>query len=494
MTVSLFSTSGANKSAILSDMQQDVLDMCHFQQLPEFVATDYTVESVMSMMHHTNGTALLLLDEMKKIKATDEYKPGGKQGSGNEKLMELQSGQRFIQIRKGSGSGTRQGESEDQDEGSPDRAGVSGVKVLEAQSHLNISGCTHMHTGRTWFNAEEGSTDGKMTRFDCAVVDAEYQDLPDRAVMETLGATMTDGLDFFLLLNLMRTLRNLFVEASAMKGMLFLNDEAYVAFQEVIATRLNVPLNKLKNYKEAGAIASSLSKAKGKILKLSGVLFLLTLAAELAEEDAIKTFCFEEEDEQSSEARTRHLELQKLVQSVPVVKDALAEEDGKVITKRALEYAVEWAFMFHETGAAFQNGMEPKLKMPGGHGASSILRSEVLADADAPSETSDAESAASRRPALKSFERHLYWGVHAVLTSKKFEDRVVSASYMTKVRCLWRMCHDMLFLASMPLSSLEFGRSLRVYFSARQTSWRLRKVSQLSMPSPSSSSSRNLQD
>ena len=96
MTVSLLSTSGANKSAILAELQSTVDAVNEYQGQPSFIATDYTIESLMALMGDTGGTALLLLDEMKKIKAVDEYK-SSKQGSGNEKLMELQSGQKFRQ-------------------------------------------------------------------------------------------------------------------------------------------------------------------------------------------------------------------------------------------------------------------------------------------------------------------------------------------------------------------------------------------------------------
>ena len=127
--------------------------------------------------------------------ATDEYK-GSKQGSGNEKLMELQSGQKFRQIRKGpppsapppadtqeeglGGDGTQDSAAES----AAPAAARSSIHVIEATSHLNIAGCTHMHTGASWFKAEQGATDGKMTRFDCVCVDAEYEDLPDRDKMD----------------------------------------------------------------------------------------------------------------------------------------------------------------------------------------------------------------------------------------------------------------------------------------------------------------------
>ena len=140
------STSGANKSSMLADLQLYVEDACEYQGMPPMIATDYTVESVMAMMGDNDGTALLLLDEMKKIKATDEYK-SGKQGSGNEKLMELQSGIKFRQIRKG---GARAASADEESgAGSPEER--RSVHVIEAQSHLNIAGCTHMHTGTAWF-------------------------------------------------------------------------------------------------------------------------------------------------------------------------------------------------------------------------------------------------------------------------------------------------------------------------------------------------------
>ena len=158
MTVSLMSTSGANKSAMLADLQLYVEDACEYQGMPPMIATDYTVESVMAMMGDNDGTALLLLDEMKKIKATDEYK-SGKQGSGNEKLMELQSGIKFRQIRKG---GARAAPDEDS-AASPDER--RSVHVIEAQSHLNISGCTHIHTGTAWFQVRVGARSHTSLQF-----------------------------------------------------------------------------------------------------------------------------------------------------------------------------------------------------------------------------------------------------------------------------------------------------------------------------------------
>ena len=135
---------------MLGDLQEVLEDTAKFHGMPPFIATDYTIESIMAMMCDTNGTALLILDEMKKIKAVDEYK-GGKQGSGNEKLMELQGGVRFRQIRKG-GGGNKGDTSRDEDAtDSSEEQLKSSVKVFEAKSHLNICGCTHMHTGTAWF-------------------------------------------------------------------------------------------------------------------------------------------------------------------------------------------------------------------------------------------------------------------------------------------------------------------------------------------------------
>ena len=97
MTVALLSTSGANKSAILGELQAVVDAVCEFQGQKPFTATDYTIEATIALMGDTGGTALLLLDEMSKVKAGDEYKSTGKPTSSNEKLMELQSGQKFRQ-------------------------------------------------------------------------------------------------------------------------------------------------------------------------------------------------------------------------------------------------------------------------------------------------------------------------------------------------------------------------------------------------------------
>ena len=71
---------------------------------------------------------MMVMDEMKKLKAVDEYK-GGK-GAGNEKLMELQSGQKFRLIRKGGAPAARA--SEQESETTPVQAPRS-VAVTEAR-------------------------------------------------------------------------------------------------------------------------------------------------------------------------------------------------------------------------------------------------------------------------------------------------------------------------------------------------------------------------
>ena len=409
MTMALLSVSGANKSAVLGDLQEYVTETCRYTGMPDILATDYTIESVMAMMGDTGGTATLLLDEMKKVKAVDEYK-GGKQGSGNEKLMELQSGQKFRQIRKGSSTPAQS----DDTNGTPER---SSIRVIEAKSHLNIAGCTHVHTGCKWFKDEEGSTDGKMTRFDCCVVDAAYEDLPDRKVMESLSEKMAEGMDLFVIFVLVRALREIFV--AEYQGNILLDDYAYKELQRVIKDLINPSLNVLKSEPLAGAQTSSWSKLKGKIVKLSGCLFMLSEAAKLAEEEEIQSFDF---DTSSFE------ELVEIVRDLSPHLERVT--DGKIITFEALEFATQWAFMFHDTGLALQHCMVPRLHLPV-LSRRTTTTERVGPDDDTLSDVSADSSASVKIRKRRDFATALEWATHIVLTSPKFEDRIVSASYMT---------------------------------------------------------------
>ena len=435
MTVALLSTSGANKSAILAELQATVDDVCEWQKDKPFTATDYTIESVMALMGDTKGTALLLLDEMKKIKATDEYK-SGKQGSGNEKLMELQSGQKFRQIRKGgpapASAATDELESgeltstPDSDAQQPQSRARSSVHVIEARSHLNIAGTTHVHTGSAWFQAEQGATDGKMTRFDCLVVDAAYEDLPDREVMEALGQSIADNVDLFTILNVVKALRDILIEDDEIKGDIFLNDEGYTRFQAVIKETINPTLNSLKMVPAAGAQSSSYSKMKGKILKLSGALFMLTTAAELAADDTVKSFDYDKGDAD---------DLKRVLKVI--LDDRFEDTGGKVIGPEAVEYAIQWAGMFHETGLALQQCMVPRQRLPAslqpiGADTDSLSFAPGAAEGVAPIAPNEKRKGIAQFISKPPCETDaLNWGAHHVLMSKKFESHIVSASYMS---------------------------------------------------------------
>lgn len=415
MTLALLSTSGANKSAVLADLQATVADVCKYRQVHNYIATDYTLEAVQALMGETDGTALLVLDEMKKIKATDEYKKNV--GSGNEKLMELQSGQTFRVIRKGGARPSAH------DEHSPETPGeASAVSVIEAQAHLNIAGTTHVHTGAAWFKNEQGMTDGKMTRFDCVAVEAQYSDLPDREDMEKLGISIDDGIDLFLLFNVIASLRDIFVNDANRKGILLLDEDAYAHFQEFIKNNVNPKLRELAREPQAGAQVSSLSKLKGKVLKFSGAVFLMMVAAEICALDEIREYDFDPDDDKDTVAFTA------IVKATLIVKELVDQtKEGKIITKEALEFAILWGTMFHETGMALQHCMVRRTRLPAALG-SEISAVHATSDDDSESQHSND---ADRRPKHSLFEITACWAAHAIITAKKFEAHQVSASYMS---------------------------------------------------------------
>ena len=415
MTLALLSTSGANKSAVLADLQATVADVCKYRQVHNYIATDYTLEAVQALMGETDGTALLVLDEMKKIKATDEYKKNV--GSGNEKLMELQSGQTFRVIRKGGARPSAH------DEHSPETPGeASAVSVIEAQAHLNIAGTTHVHTGAAWFKNEQGMTDGKMTRFDCVAVEAQYSDLPDREDMEKLGISIDDGIDLFLLFNVIASLRDIFVNDANRKGILLLDEDAYAHFQEFIKNNVNPKLRELAREPQAGAQVSSLSKLKGKVLKFSGAVFLMMVAAEICALDEIREYDFDPDDEKDTVAFTG------IVKATLIVKELVDQtKEGKIITKEALEFAILWGTMFHETGMALQHCMVRRTRLPAALG-SEVLAAHATSDDDSESQHSND---ADRRPKHSLFDITACWAAHAIITANKFEAHHVSASYMT---------------------------------------------------------------
>ena len=106
--------------------------------------------------------------------------------------MEMQSGQKFRQVRKGGSKPPSAPSSPEtvadgalEADGGEDSAGgqlSSRINVTEARSHLNIAGTTHAFTGCSWCKKQEGDTDGRMARFNLVVVEAEYTNLPDRKV------------------------------------------------------------------------------------------------------------------------------------------------------------------------------------------------------------------------------------------------------------------------------------------------------------------------
>ena len=415
MTLALLSTSGANKSAVLADLQATVADVCKYRRVHNYIATDYTLEAVQALMGETDGTALLVLDEMKKIKATDEYKKNV--GSGNEKLMELQSGQTFRVIRKGGARPSAH------DEHSPETPGeASAVSVIEAQAHLNIAGTTHVHTGAAWFKNEQGMTDGKMTRFDCVAVEAQYSDLPDREEMEGLGISIDDGIELFLLFNVLASLRDIFFNDANRKGILLLDEDAYAHFQEFIKNNVNPKLRELAREPQAGAQVSSLSKLKGKVLKFSGAVFLMMVAAEICALDEIREYDFDPDDENDTVAFVG------VVKATQIVKELVDEtKEGKIITKKALEFAILWGTMFHETGMALQHCMVRRTRLPAALGGAEAA-ALVTSDDDSESQNSND---ADRRPKHSLFDIPACWAAHAIITAKKFEAHLVSASYMT---------------------------------------------------------------
>ena len=423
MTLALLSTSGANKSAVLADLQATVADVCKYRRVHNYIATDYTLEAVQALMGETDGTALLVLDEMKKIKATDEYKKNV--GSGNEKLMELQSGQTFRVIRKG---GARPS-AHDEQSLSPETPGeASAVSVIEAQAHLNIAGTTHVHTGAAWFKNEQGMTDGKMTRFDCVAVEAQYSDLPDREEMEGLGISIDDGIDLFLLFNVLASLRDIFFFDANRKGILLLDPEAYAHFQEFIRNSVNPKLRELAREPQAGAQVSSLSKLKGKVLKFSGAVFLMMVAAEICALDEIREYDFDPDDDNDTNKFTA------IIKATLIVKELVDKtKEGKIITKKALEFAILWGTMFHETGMALQHCMVRRTRLPpplGGAESEAPTLSMTDDHSDSDSQYSN-DADADRRPKHSLFDIPACWAAHAIITSKKFEAHMVSASYMT---------------------------------------------------------------
>ena len=230
--------------------------------------------------------------------------------------------------------------------------GRSSVQVIEATAHLNTSGCTHIHTGCAWFQAEKGATDGKMTRFDCVAVEALYEDLPDRDELEKLGSIINEEADLFLFLNLIKSIVDVIAGQDG-NGLMLLTDEGFQVFKTFINTQVNPQLNKLVMVPAAGAQSSSWSKLKGKVLKLSGVLFLMSLAAEMLENKEVLSFDFENESPQA---------LKDLV--APHILERVSQPQSKIIPAAAVSHAIQWGMMFHETGLALQENMVPRQRLP----------------------------------------------------------------------------------------------------------------------------------
>ena len=420
-TVALLSSSGANKSAILDELQACVEDTMKFHKMPPFIATDYTVESIMAQMADTDGTSLLILDEMKKIKAVDEYKKG-KEGGGKQRLMELQAGVKFRVLRKGGPKALKEGASPSQDDESGNQhheTRKQSVSVLEARSHLNIVGTTHIHTGVAWFKEHQGQTDGEMTRYDCVTVDAEYNDLPDRGIMEQLGASVAEGADLFLLLNVVKVTRDVLIEK--LSGDIFLQDGAYTLLQKYILEDFNPALRSLASCSSAGSQVSSWSKTKGKVIKYGGGVFMISTAEEICiAYPSIGEFDFDTNSAADFSALVAPLVVEKLGLD--------SSNSVKLINETCLEYGYNWAMMFHETGLALQQCMVPRSPLPPlaeliQQTPESTLQPPPLSTAAMP----------GRRLAHSVFGTPLDWGVYSVIMSPKLEDGIISASHMTVV-------------------------------------------------------------
>ena len=297
--------------------------------------------------------------------------------------------------------------------------------MIEATAHLNIAGCTHMHTGCAWYQSEKGATDGKMTRFDCVAVEALYDNLPNRETLEELGNTINETADLFSLLNLVKTITDIIHKDVQLNGVMLLTDDAFTVFQDFVNNSVNPELNKLVMVPAAGAQTSSWSKMKGKVLKLSGVLFILSLAVEMLDKADIMSFDFENQSP---------AELRELVR--PHIIDRLNDPAAKVIPPDAVKYAIPWGMMFHETGLALQENMVPLQRLPrvaplpnaGGAG----VASGSCDNAPAPAQNAAlAPPSEAERKTAKQFADPLHWGCYAVITCKKFESRIISASYMS---------------------------------------------------------------
>jgi len=283
------------------------------------------------------------------------------------------------------------------------------VSVIEAQAHLNIAGTTHVHTGAAWFKNEQGMTDGKMTRFDCVAVEAQYSDLPDREDMEKLGISIDDGIDLFLLFNVIASLRDIFVNDANRKGILLLDEDAYAHFQEFIKNNVNPKLRELAREPQAVAQVSSLSKLKGKVLKFSGAVFLMMVAAEICALDEIREYDFDPDDDKDTVAFTA------IVKATLIVKELVDQtKEGKIITKEALEFAILWGTMFHETGMALQHCMVRRTRLPAALG-SEISAVHATSDDDSESQHSND---ADRRPKHSLFEITACWAAHAIITKE----------------------------------------------------------------------------
>ena len=393
------SSSGANKSAVLGEFQACIEEVRTFRNLPSAVATDYTVEAIQSLMGDTNGTAVLILDEMAKIKAADEFKK--QKGGGKQRLMELQAGQKIRVLRKGGGGGNDRSaeaaaeeEEEEEEEEETTSGGGAGpsqastpqkkknkrgsVTITTADSHMVIFGTTHTHTGVAWYKEHQGQTDGEMTRFDTLAVDAEYEDLPDCATMEQLGGKIADGIDLFLFLSVVavrpsphdpplgrltdcastQVVRNVLV--ADVDGDVFLDLEGgYERFQRTVNQEINVALRELPKH-SAGGQTSSLSKTKGKTLRYSGGSFIAATALVVCDDAAVQAFDF---DLPGNDC----FAFDALVE--PIVRSKLGFEPGveansKLITAQHVEYGTQWAMMFHENGTALQKKMVQRVALP----------------------------------------------------------------------------------------------------------------------------------
>ena len=258
-----------------------------------------------------------------------------------------------------------------------------------------------------------------MTRYDCVAVGAEYNDLPDREITEQLGASVAEGADLFLLLNVVKVTRDVLIEK--LNGDIFLQDGAYTLLQKYILEDFNPALRSLASCSSAGSQVSSWSKTKGKVIKYGGGVFMISTAEEICiAYPSIGEFDFDTNSAADFSALVAPLVVEKLGLD--------SSNSVKLINETCLEYGYNWAMMFHETGLALQQCMVPRSPLP-------PLAELIQQSPESPLQPPSLSTAAmpGRRLAHSLFDTALDWGVYSVIMSPKLEDGIISASHMTVV-------------------------------------------------------------